>query len=263
MQNSLARVVGGALAALALTCSPAVAADQLAVVTPDVKVLDLARVIPSGQSAQVLQRIDTLEREQGWRVRVYTTYQQDVGPSVEELRAAWKPDQQTVVMLVDISSPNIMSFRYGDAVVTHLRRPFFTELQSRYGNQFYVRDNGESAAVMNALTDLTTCLGIETGCVVVPGLPADQYYFTLVTSIAGGFVFGFASQLEPAGFVQRRWVWLLIFFPLWGTLFINFGLGPIVTRTSDPMPVLGNLAGFAVAAAVVKLSPMFASKMQE
>lgn len=25
------------------------------------------------------------------------------------------------------------------------------------------------------------------------------------------------------GIVQRRWVWLLLFSPLWGSLFINFG----------------------------------------
>ena len=33
-----------------------------------------------------------------------------------------------------------------------------------------------------------------------------------------------------AGFVQRRFVWPLLFAPLWGTLFVSFGIGPIVTR---------------------------------
>lgn len=34
-----------------------------------------------------------------------------------------------------------------------------------------------------------------------------------------------------AGFVQRRFIWPLLFAPLWGSLFISFGIGPIVTRT--------------------------------
>ena len=29
----------------------------------------------------------------------------------------------------------------------------------------------------------------------------------------------------PPGIVQRKWVWLLVFSPLWGPLFVNFGLG--------------------------------------
>lgn len=54
--------------------------------------------------------------------------------------------------------------------------------------------------------------------------------------------------VEIAGFVQRRWVWLLLFSPLWGSLFINFGLGPIVSRTDDLVPIAGNVLGFLAAA---------------
>lgn len=53
-----------------------------------------------------------------------------------------------------------------------------------------------------------------------------------------------------AGFVQRRWVWLLIFSPLWGSLFINFGLGPIVSRTDDKGPIIANTAAFLATAFV-------------
>lgn len=35
--------------------------------------------------------------------------------------------------------------------------------------------------------------------------------------------------------MQRQWVWPLLFSPLWGTLFVSFGLGPIFTRTDDPL----------------------------
>jgi hypothetical protein len=65
------------------------------------------------------------------------------------------------------------------------------------------------------------------------------------------------GDFPPAGIVQRSWIWLLLFFPLWGTLFISFGLGPILTRTSDPLPIAANTAAFLLAAAVFRLSPLF------
>ena len=66
-----------------------------------------------------------------------------------------------------------------------------------------------------------------------------------------------------AGPVRRKWVWSLLFAPLWGSLFINFGIGPIVSRTSDVWPLVGNAAGFVAAAALVQISPLFAKSAVE
>lgn len=42
---------------------------------------------------------------------------------------------------VDPSSPNILNVPFiGDNVLAKLRRPFWTELQSRFGNLFFVRE---------------------------------------------------------------------------------------------------------------------------
>jgi hypothetical protein len=57
-----------------------------------------------------------------------------------------------------------------------------------------------------------------------------------------------AAAGAVAGIVQRRWVWLLLFSPLWGSLFVNFGLGPIVSRTEDVAPIAANTAAFLVTA---------------
>jgi hypothetical protein len=50
---------------------------------------------------------------------------------------------------------------------------------------------------------------------------------------------------------------MLIFSPLWGILFIAFGIGPVVSRTSDWLPLFRNFAGFLIGALVAYLTPMF------
>ena len=60
-----------------------------------------------------------------------------------------------------------------------------------------------------------------------------------------------------AGIVRRQWIWVALFSPLWGILFLSFGIGPIVTRTSDRLPLLYNTAAFLGAAFVFRLSPLF------
>ena len=101
-------------------------------------------------------------------------------------------------------------------------------------NPVQVREQGESAAVLSMMDSLTGCLA-QGGCFAVPGLSMDHYLFTLALSVAGGVVAGSAARLEPQGFVQRRGVWVLLFAPLWATLFINFGLvsGAAHTRAEN------------------------------
>ena len=62
------------------------------------------------------------------------------GTHAAQIRAAWGTDPRTVLVFVDPSSPNILQFRSGVAVQARLARPFFVELQSRYGNLFFVRE---------------------------------------------------------------------------------------------------------------------------
>ena len=200
-------------------------------------------------------QLEGLEREKGWRVSVLT-YEQ-TAPSIEVIRAAWRPDKRSVIVRYDTSSPNIIAFPYiGDEVLIKLHRPFFVELQSRYGNMFYVREEGESASVINSLDALVSCLSKDEGCSTVPGLPDDQYAFTLATSVAGGIIAGLASTIQFSNPFNKmnnndgsgQWVWVFLFSPLWATLFISFGLGPIVSRTTDLQPILQNCAAFALSA---------------
>ena len=83
-----------------------------------------------------------------------------------------------------------------------------------------MRDEGEDQAILQALESVEGCLA-QGGCKVVPGLPQEQWILTLVTSILGGVICGFAGQPRREGQIFA-WQWALIFSPLWGILFIAF-----------------------------------------
>jgi len=132
-QQAARPLAAGLLAASLLLAPPALAAGPVVVtLSDDTPVADLARVVPSGKLAAVQQQLLDLERDTGWRVRVLTLFDRSTAPSVEQIRSEWHVDDKTVVVLVDPTSPNILSFKYGLAVQREvLPRPFFTELQVR------------------------------------------------------------------------------------------------------------------------------------
>jgi hypothetical protein len=162
------------------------------------------------------------------------------------------------MLVADPRGGNLLNFSVGDAVYDLLPRTFWIELQTRYGNQFFVRENGEDNSILSALDSIQGCLS-HGGCNVVPGLPQEQWILTLITSIVGGVICGFAAhpRKEGQGFA---WQWVLIFSPLWGILFLAFGIGPVVTRTSDWLPLTRNVAGFLIGALVAYLTPAFAGQ---
>ncbi|NES73778.1 MAG: TPM domain-containing protein, partial [Okeania sp. SIO2D1] len=118
---------------------------------------------------------------------------------------------------------------------------------------YYVRENGENNAIVQSLEAVKGCLQ-NGGCGVVPGLPREQWLLTLITSVVGGIVLGFAAIPRKENQLVA-WQWALIFSPLWGILFIAFGIGPVVTRTSEFLPLLRNVIGFVLGALVAYLSP--------
>ena len=96
-------------------------------------------------------------RRTDWRLRVLTRYGPQAGPTGNEVKAAWAPNDKTVIIIVDPSSPNILAFNTGQAVEQLLRRTFFIELQSRYGNKFFVRDEVWCFTAMLAALAKYTC----------------------------------------------------------------------------------------------------------
>ncbi|WP_414542349.1 TPM domain-containing protein [Nostoc sp. CCY0012] len=213
-------------------------------------VIDLAKSLTDIQEEQLATDLKQFEGETGWKLRVLTQYDRTPGRAVINY---WGLDDKSILLVADSRGGNILSFSVGDAVYEFLPRTFWIELQTRFGNLYFVREQGEDQAILQALDSVKGCL-IQGGCNVVPGLPQEQWILTLITSVVGGIICGFASHPQKKGQVFA-WQWALIFSPLWGILFIAFGIGPVVTRTSDWLPLVRNISGFLIGALVAYLSP--------
>ena len=215
-------------------------------------VIDLARILNDAQEEYLNTKLPEFEAETGWKLRILTQFDQTPGRAVKEF---WGLNDKSIMMVADPRGGNLLNFSVGDQLYPLLPRTFWIELQTRFGNQFYVRDNGEDGAVLGAINALETCLE-RGGCAVVPGLPREQWILTLVTSILGGVICGFAAQPRREG-GGIAWQWALLFSPLWGILFIAFGLGPVVTRTPEQLPDVRNVAGLVIGVDVALLKPVF------
>ena len=217
-------------------------------VTP---VVDLGKSLNVVQEESLVEELNNFEEETGWQLRVLTQYDRTPGRAVIKF---WGLNDRSILLVADSRGGNILSFAVGDDVYELLPRTFWIELQTRFGNLYFVREKGEDQAIIQALHTVENCLR-KGGCNVVPGLPREQWILTLITSVIGGFICGFAAQPRTEGQVVA-WQWALIFSPLWGILFVAFGIGPVVTRTSDWLPLVRNISGFLIGALVAYLSPI-------
>ena len=212
---------------------------------PDVNspVLDLAKTLSPQQKESLENDLNKFEVENGWKIKYLSQYESNPGLAIKDY---WDLDGTSLLVVADPRGGNLLNFNVGDAYFSFLPRLFWVELQTRFGNQYYVRDHGEDGAVIDAINSVKLCLE-KGGCQVVPGLPKEQYIWTLTTSILGGLVAGFSSaprkknQIISIGF-------LFLLSPLWGMLFGVFGLSPIITRTSDILPLVKNTLAFLAAA---------------
>jgi hypothetical protein len=215
-------------------------------------VVDLAKTLTNIQEEQLVNDLNQFQAETGWKLRVLTQYDRTPGRAVIKF---WGLDDKSILLVADSRGGNILSFSVGDAVYEFLPRTFWIELQTRFGNLYFVREEGEDQAILQALQSVKGCL-LKGGCIAVPGLPREQWILTLISSIVGGVICGFAGQprSEKQGFA---WQWALIFSPLWGILFIAFGIGPVVSRTHEWLPIVRNISGFLIGALVAYLSIVF------
>ncbi|MGD1902565.1 MAG: TPM domain-containing protein [Geitlerinemataceae cyanobacterium] len=245
------RVLALGLAAIAwFSAAPAHAFDNPELL-PDfeTEIVDLADILTSSQEELLTSRLERVEEETGFKLRVLTQFDRTPGRAVIKY---WGLDDKSVLLVADQRGGNLLAFSVGDELYELMPRTFWIELQTRFGNQFFVRDNGEDQSIFKALGSVEGCIR-DGGCDVVPGLPREQWILTLITSAVGGVVCGFAAQ--PRDGQTFAWQWALIFSPLWGILFFAFGIGPVVTRTSEVLPLVRNVLAFVLGLLVAYLTP--------
>jgi hypothetical protein len=246
---SLPSFLTGLLLALLLLLAPFATAPAFAFDNPDLlpdhptPVIDLARALTEGQRTALESELQEFETNSGWKLRVLTQYDRTPGTAVKDF---WTLDESSLVLVADERGGNLLNFNVGDALFALMPRTFWVELQTRYGNKYYVQEHGEDGAILDSLHAVKGCLLIG-GCQVVPGLPREQWLLTLSTAILGGLVVGFAAFPRKPGRTVE-WTWVLLLSPLWLILYVALGLGPILTRTSDWLPVARNTLAFAAAA---------------
>jgi hypothetical protein len=202
-------------------------------------VIDLARLLTDGQRGDLEAELLDFERTSGWKLRVLTQYDRTPGLAVREF---WGLDDRSLLLIADERGGNLLNFNVGEALFALMPRTFWVELQTRYGNQFYVREHGGDAAILDSLHAVKGCLNIG-GCQVVPGLPQEQWLLTLATSILGGVIAGIAAFPRQKDRLIA-WGWVLLLSPLWVILFGVFGVAPIITRTPEILPLVRNALGF-------------------
>ena len=227
-----------------IICLPTFAANNPELLPSNqTPIIDLARTLSENQRIDLEKSLNDYEINTGWKIRLLSQYEKTPGKAVKEF---WSLDETSLLIVADPRGGNLLNFNVGEAYFSFLPRLFWVELQTRFGNQYYVRDNGEDGAVLDAINSVKVCLE-RGGCQVVPGFTKEQYIWTLCTSILGGLVAGFsAAPRKDNEFISIGFLALLS--PLWGMLFGVFGLAPIITRSSEIMPLFKNSLAFSAAA---------------
>jgi len=213
-------------------------------------VVDLVQTVDRASLATLERQIGLLERDTGWRVRVLVQNKEIPG---KKIKAYWGLDERSILIVMDLKQGNPLAFRSGAQVRSKLPRLFWQELQARFGNLYYIGDHGRGPALVATLGAIDTSLR-QGGRATVPGLSPEHWFLTFLSSVLGGLVVGFACHPRRKG---ELWYWQGLMFsaPLWTILFVIFGLGVVLVRTSDWLPLGQNIAGFMVAGGIAFLVP--------
>ena len=109
-------------------------------------VIDLAKVFSDTQRSQLETFLADVEERTGWKMRVLTQYERTPGLAIREF---WGLDESSLLLVADPRGGNLLNFNVGDAYFAMMPRTYWVELQTRYGNQYYVKDHGEDGAVLD------------------------------------------------------------------------------------------------------------------
>ncbi len=217
---------------------------------PITPVLDLVGILEPAVVRQLTEQIGALERDQEWKVRILIQKNEIPG---RQIKTYWALDERSVLIVLDLKERNPLLFNVGDQVRKLLPRVFWAELQSRYGNQFYINKEGRGQALLASVEAIDRSLRVG-GRETVPGLSREHWILTFVSSIVGGLVAGFAIHPRRKGEVWH-WQGLMFSMPLWAIFYLIFGLGVVLVRTPEIWPLIQNSGGFLAGALTAFLIP--------
>eukprot|EP00287_Rhodomonas_sp_CCMP768_P007653 CAMPEP_0196722866 /NCGR_PEP_ID=MMETSP1091-20130531/5095_1 /TAXON_ID=302021 /ORGANISM="Rhodomonas sp., Strain CCMP768" /LENGTH=257 /DNA_ID=CAMNT_0042064651 /DNA_START=14 /DNA_END=787 /DNA_ORIENTATION=- len=126
-----------------------------------VNVIDLEKMLTTGQAKKMDKLLASLEKDTGIKFRVLCQrYPQTPGLAIKDY---WGVDDNSIVMVVDrgnskSGTSNILNFNVGSAVELNLPPVFWTRLRNYFGTTYYVKDNGEDVAIVNAVDTVVGCL---------------------------------------------------------------------------------------------------------
>jgi len=216
-------------------------------------VLDYAKVLSPRVRTDLEELVDDLENKTGWQVRVLTLYGSGSAPNSKELQSYWAPTPRTITATFDETRGNLVEFFYdsiGPTVKNLIPKNVFQELRGRYGNIYYVEEEGVEKSVQQVVEVLCDCLSKVEGCNFVPGISPQQRLFTLVPITSGGFLSGAVLRNKLS-----RWSYIFLF--IWGPWITLFGFYPFFLRQPEDLtPAIENAVIFLTCIGLTYLTPV-------
>jgi hypothetical protein len=119
-------------------------------------VIDVAGFLTEGEEKRIKAEVEHLEADTGIKLRVLCqNYPQTPGLAIKDF---WGVDANTVVFVADPNTGNILNFNVGANLDLEVPSRFWSILAGKYGTKFYWQDNGQEAAVVNAVSAIDSCI---------------------------------------------------------------------------------------------------------
>ena len=131
--------------------------------------MDDVKYLTSKQIVRLDAKLKELEAKTGAKVRVLCQrYPNTPGLAIKDY---WGVDERTIVLIADRGlkgTSNILNFNVGQGYQFDLPTVFWTRLSGRFGNGFYIKDNGEGGAILSAIDTIDYCLRVPKTCTDIP-----------------------------------------------------------------------------------------------
>jgi len=124
-------------------------------------VVDVAGFLTPGQVERLSKEVTSLEKATGIKVRVLSqAYPNAPGIAIKDY---WGVDDDTVVLVADPGTGNVLNFSVGGAVDLEVPQSFWSRLSGKYGTKNFVEKNGQDYAIETAVSAIDSCLREESG----------------------------------------------------------------------------------------------------